>query len=243
MYNHALATFAVSEALALTGEPGYRDSVEKAVMFTVLAQQAGGGWDYTSRSTGRNDLSITGWQVMALRAAIQAGVEVPEGAMERIRGFLQVSVTQSGEGIYANLGQERGRRGINMVAVGLLSKLYLGSAPAEAPVRSAVDRLLRAPPDPAAFEDWDNTFQSYYYWYTATLALFHLTGNEWRAWNVLLLRRLLPLQSRDGHEEGSWPPELSWVGVSGGRIYATAINVLTLETYYRYEPIHERSRN
>jgi hypothetical protein len=41
---------------------------------------------------------------------------------------------------------------------------------------------------------------------------------------------------RKPREEGSWPPEMNWVRVSGGRIYATAINVLTLETYYRYQP-------
>jgi len=236
-YNHAIAMLAVSEAFALTGMETYRQSLEAAVQFSVLGQQDGGGWDYSRKPSGRNDLSITGWQIMALRSAMDAGISVPEGTIEGVRRFLQVAVTPSGEGIYANLGQERGRRGINMVAVGLLSKLYLGASPQEPAVRAAVGRLLHTPPDPGAMESWDTTFQSYYYWYTATLALFHYGGEEWKAWNVFLIRRLLPLQSRKPHEEGSWPPELNWVGVSGGRVYATAINVLTLETYYRYEPL------
>jgi len=238
LYNQALATFAMGEACALTGLARYRESVISAVQFSVSAQQSGGGWDYTPKPTGRNDLSITGWQIMALRSVATAGIPVPEVVSERLKRFLDVAVTPDGEGIYANLGQEAGRRGPNMVAVGLLSRLYLGAAPDDGRVRRAVERLLRAPPDPDGMPAWDNTFQSYYYWYTATLAFFHLSGEEWKAWNFFLLRSVLPLQSKRPHEEGSWAPEQNWVGVSGGRVYATAINILTLETYYRYEPIH-----
>jgi hypothetical protein len=239
MYNHALATFAMSEACALTGSDRYRESTESALAFTYMAQQSGGGWDYTRESTGRNDLSITGWQILAIRSAAGAGIPIPQNVVERIRRYLRLAVRPSGIGIYADKGQEKGRRGINMVAVGLLSKLYLGAPRDEPAVRGAMARLLRTPPDPEALSRWDTSFQSYYYWYTATLALFHCGGEEWRAWNLFLTRKLLPLQSSRPHEDGSWQPELSWIGVSGGRVYATAICVLTLETYYRYEPLYE----
>ncbi len=236
-YNHAIATFALGEAYALTGSQKYKESTLAAIRFSVNAQQAGGGWDYTSRSTGRNDLSITGWQIMALRTALNAGLEVPDGTLARASRFLERAVTPDGDGLYADLGQEAGRRGINMVAVGLLSRLYLGALPADEKSRHAAERILRTPPDWAAVEGWERTFQSYYYWYVATLSLFHLQGPGWKAWNVFLQRAVLPLQSQKGHEDGSWPPEGNWLGISGGRVYATAINVLTLETYYRYEPL------
>jgi len=243
LYNHAIAAFVVSEAYALTGTRRYRDSTEAAISFSISAQQTGGGWDYTSKSSGRNDLSITGWQVMALRSASNAGISVPDGVFDRVRSFLDIAVTPDGEGIYANVGQEAGRRGINMVSVGLLSRIYLGSLPAELRTRLAAERILRQPPDWEAAASWERTYQSYYYWYTATLALFHLGGDGWKAWNVFLQRAILPLQSQKGHEEGSWPPEPSWVGISGGRVYATAINVLTLETYYRYEPLFKTRKS
>ncbi|MGQ9590132.1 MAG: hypothetical protein ACUVYA_07545, partial [Planctomycetota bacterium] len=238
LYNHSLATIAVAEALAAAGSSAYRSSLTAAVSATAAAQQAGGGWDYTSAPTGRNDLSVTGWQIMALRAAEAAGVEAPQRTLDGIRRYLTSAVTPSGEGIYADRGQEAGRRGINMVAVGLLSNLYAGVSRSAGQVRAAVRRLLQTPPSAASMADWEASFQSYYYWYTATLALFHFGGEEWRAWNVFIVRELLPLQSQRPHEEGSWPPEWNWVGVSGGRVYATAINVLTLETYYRYAPLH-----
>ena len=35
-------------------------------------------------------------------------------------------------------------------------------------------------------------------------------------------------------DDGSWDPAVDKWGSIGGRVYATAINVLTLEVYYRY---------
>ena len=240
MYNHAIASLAVIEAYALTGSPSYRRSANAALSFTLAAQQLGGGWDYTERPTGRNDLSITGWQIMALVAARGARLDVPEKAVRLMRDYLARAVTPQGIGIYSNSGPEAGRRGINMVAVGLLSTLLLGELPQSSRLMRAADRLVRpsAAPKWQKVENWDKTFQSYYYWYTATLALFHYGAGtdrpHWEAWNLQIKRTLLSTQSHSKHESGSWPPESNWVGISGGRVYATAINVLTLETYYRY---------
>jgi hypothetical protein len=44
---------------------------------------------------------------------------------------------------------------------------------------------------------------------------------------------LVPTQKREGCENGSWDPIGAW-GTAGGRVYATAINCLSLEIYYRY---------
>ncbi|MCZ6796272.1 MAG: hypothetical protein O7J95_21890 [Planctomycetota bacterium] len=237
-YNHALATFALSEGYALTRRKAFRDCVEAALRYSWQHQQPIGGWDYTARASGRNDLSITGWQTMAIRSAENAGIEVPRDLKNRLRAYLNRAFTPRGYGIYANRGTEAGRRGANMVAVGLLSHLYTGGLPTSKRCRLAADRLVIAhPPDWKKTGDWSNTFQSYYYWYAATLCLFHLGGPRWEAWNHLLQKSLLPLQATSPHEEGSWPPEPNWIGYSGGRVYATAINVLTLEVYYRYKPL------
>jgi hypothetical protein len=237
LYNHAIAALALVEAFSLTEEPRYRHAAQTAMDFIVNAQQARGGWDYTEEATGRNDLSVTGWQIMALRAATHCGILVPEESFLKATRFLREAVTSGGDGIYADQGQEAGRRGINMVAVGLLTKLYLGAKVREIGVQRAVEKLLRAPPEWKLAQDWEKTYQSYYYWYTATLALFHHGGKPWDAWNFFLKRTLLPLQSTEGHTLGSWPPEASWIGMSGGRVYSTATAVLTLETYYRYVPL------
>ena len=69
MYAHALATIAVCEAYGLSNDPGMRQSLrqpaELAVKYIVDAQHSAGGWRYSPRQEG--DMSVAGWQVMALK--------------------------------------------------------------------------------------------------------------------------------------------------------------------------------
>ena len=55
----------------------------------------------------------------------------------------------------------------------------------------------------------------------------------WKTWNRAMVDALVDHQNTDGDKEGSWEPVGRWC-CKGGRVYATAINALTLETYYRY---------
>ncbi len=238
LYNHALATQAVAEAYAMTPDPFYKDSNESALKYSFTSQQADGGWDYSPRNTGRNDLSITGWQVMALRAADKAGIPIPAKVRKNISHFINRAFTKNGYGIYADRGTGAGRMGANMVAVALLSHLYSGGISSDPRARKAILHLVQQnPPGEKELRNWEQNYQSYYYWYAATLALFNVGGKTWEAWNTLLQQTLLPLQSREPHSGGSWEPEPNWVGHSGGRVYSTAINILTLEVYYRYRPV------
>ncbi|MHC4598664.1 MAG: hypothetical protein ACYS47_06635, partial [Planctomycetota bacterium] len=72
-----------------------------------------------------------------------------------------------------------------------------------------------------------------YYWYYGTLAMFQLGRSYWKAWNEPMKNALVPTQKREGCGNGSWDPVGAW-GTAGGRVYATAINCLSLEIYYRY---------
>jgi len=74
------------------------------------------------------------------------------------------------------------------------------------------------------------------YWYWGTMAMFQLGGAYWKAWNEPMKNMLVPTQKREGCENGSWDPAGAW-GKAGGRVFATAINTLTLEVYYRYKRI------
>jgi hypothetical protein len=69
----------------------------------------------------------------------------------------------------------------------------------------------------------------YYYWYHGTMAMRGVGGAQWKVWNGSVTKALLAGQKKDG----SWP----MVGLyarDGGRAYATALAVLTLETTYRF---------
>ena len=113
--------------------------------------------------------------------------------------------------------------------------------------------LLAELPDIRRLQGGDSTgLHSYYYWYHASLALFLRGGPDWERWNVAWRRAVLSMQdaSRTGagqprHRFGSWPalgPGWGSWGRTGGRVYATALNVLTLETYYRYLPAYASAK-
>lgn len=102
----------------------------------------------------------------------------------------------------------------------------------------------------------------YYYWYYATLALYQVGGADWEKWQNALFDPVLLKYQRGAHpkdveafgprvaqfgdsedagcwmldEHGSWDPIDAW-GSVGGRVYATAINVLTLEVFERYQKL------
>jgi hypothetical protein len=60
----------------------------------------------------------------------------------------------------------------------------------------------------------------------------------WKKWNEPMKNALVPNQktAKDGCQNGSWDPASRW-GEEGGRVWATAINSLTLEVYYRYAAV------
>jgi hypothetical protein len=74
-----------------------------------------------------------------------------------------------------------------------------------------------------------------YFWYYATLALFHAQDNSWDVWNEALQQQLLRRQQTESSLAGSWDPDTVWGGY-GGRVYTTAMAALCLEVYYRYLP-------
>lgn len=242
-YNHALATLALVEAAAIDRDRAYLIPARRALKFSAYYQQTGGGWDYTEKRTGREDLSITGWQVLALKAGESIGIPVPRRVRNRLAHYLDRAVLPDGSAIYANIGDRAGERGVNMAAVGLLSRLSTGISPVDPRNHRAARRVLAHLPDPGQLSRWKQARQSHYYWYTATLALFHYGGDAWRKWNTVLKEVLLPTQVRGGHADGSFSPGRNWVDEFGGRVATTALMALTFEVYYRYPPIHAHRRS
>ena len=88
MYDHGIATIALAECYALTKDKAILAKLEKAVEFIVEAQSPkNGGWRYRPGEHA-GDTSVVGWQVLALRSARMAGLEVPESAFDGARRWL-----------------------------------------------------------------------------------------------------------------------------------------------------------
>jgi len=234
IYSHAICTLALAECLAMTDNEKLRGPVQRAVNFLVRSQQKLGGWDYFQFHTGRNDSSVTGWVIMALKSASAAGVEVPPECWYRAFGFVESMIEPGGHLRYTNTQR---RFGIALAAVGLLYREYLGW-PRDADDLAVVAELLLAdPPDWGKLAEYPN-FHSMYYWYYGTLALHHLGGTYWERWNRQMRDMLIAHQETRGHRSGSWPPQGLWARQHAGRVYSTALCVLNLEVYYRYLPLY-----
>jgi hypothetical protein len=87
--------------------------------------------------------------------------------------------------------------------------------------------------------EWKQDVIDFYYWYYSSLALFQYDGPDgpyWKKWNEPMKNAIVPNQKtgKDGCANGSWTSEEDRWGFEGGRVYAVAINALTLEVYYRY---------
>ena len=236
IYDHALATMALCEAFAITRDPYLRRHAQGAVDFALAAQNPGAGWRYGVKP-GDNDTSVTGWFVLALKAARTAELVVPDRAFQDARAWLDRATDSRGatgyqgpDGMSAALGENEGRfeAAPCMPAVGVVCRMFTGQRASEPVVRAGSHLLDQRRPR------WEPRQLNFYYWYYGTYAQFQVGGAAWRRWNEDMKAALLPHQRRGGCEDGSWDPIDEW-GVAGGRVYSTAINALTLEIYYRYE--------
>lgn len=225
MYCHGIATLALTEAYAMTGDERLKDGVQRALGYTIRSQHGEGGWRYQPGDIG--DLSQFGWQLMALKSGEQAGAAIPAVTKARMAFFLRsVSAGRSG-----GLGRYRtvDPPSTTMTAEGLACRLFLNAENSPAALREGAAQVLRDLPRR------DNV--NYYYWYYATLALHQMQGEEWRHWNAALKDELLTTQRSEGDLAGSWDPDRYWGGGYGGRVYSTALPALCLEVYYRYLPL------
>jgi hypothetical protein len=66
-----------------------------------------------------------------------------------------------------------------------------------------------------------------------------MQGDYWTAWNAKLRDQLVSSQIKDGPVAGTWDPHDPWEQ-SGGRLYATSLRLLMLETYYRHLPLYQQ---
>jgi hypothetical protein len=225
MYNHGIATFALCEAYQLTGDPDLKRVCQEAVRFIASAQSYQGGWGYLPRQPG--DLTISGWQMMALKSASAAGLEVQPATILRAKNFLASQRAKDGVNYFY---REEDDKSINCTAIGILLRIFLGDSWTD---RAIIEGLTR-------ISKHNDHGSDIYFRYYATLTLFHVGGPMWEGWNQSCRDYLIATQSQQGHEAGSWYFE-NHFGKEGGRLYTTAMAAMTLEVYYRYSPLYQQT--
>jgi hypothetical protein len=239
MYAHGLATIAMCEAYGLSQDPALRKSAQMAVNYILYAQHEQGGWRYGAKQPG--DLSVVGWQVMALKSAKMAGLNVPEKSFTLAVKFVDQcndsKRVDQARGDSEGYGYTGPANSPTMSAVGLLCRQYLQSwGPQNDRMIKGVARTIQTVPPPPT-----GAPKNMYYYYYATQVLHHFGGESWMKWNEKMRDSLVRSQDKGaGKHQGSWDSRGDPHSASGGRLMYTSLALLTLEVYYRHLPLYYR---
>jgi hypothetical protein len=231
MYCHGIATYALAEAYGMQTDPAkfptLRDAVTRGVWYIIETQNEDGGWRYR-KGASLSDMSMFGWQLMALKSAELAGIATPTNTRGGMIQFLK-DRSRGNSGGLAGYKQES-QPSPAMTAEALFCKQMYGLRRSSPAGVEGVRYLQANLPDVSRPDE--------YYWYYGTLAMFQYGGEPWNAWNGKMRDTLVRLQRRGGELQGSWDPIGPW-GSVGGRIYSTALSTMCLEVYYRFLPLYQ----
>jgi hypothetical protein len=217
MYHHGFATLALAEAYGAVDDARIGPALKKAVDLILYSQSqnGAGAWRYSPESQDA-DTTVSGAQMVALFAARNAGLAVPDEAIRKgLRFYLDCQGGDGGIG-YTGPGDSNNTRTSIGVLVMALSRQKDSSA-----YKSALRFLRRDPFDQAQYP--------FYHEYYAAQAFFQADPKAWADWNAVNTRRLVAAQNDDG----------SWDG-NQGRTFSTSAALLSLALNYRFLPIYER---
>jgi len=217
MYNHGFATLALAEAYGMVNEQRLGPALQRAVklILTSQAQNPKGAWRYNPTSQDA-DTTVSGCQLVALLAARNAGIAVPEDAIKKGLAFFgQCQAAQGGYGYTSAAGPNAARTAIGCLA------LTLSKEKGSKEYQAAFAFLDQQPPQSHYY---------FYYLYYSSQAYFHHSPARWNSWNQKNIAELKLRQRPDGSWEGQFGPT-----------YSTAMALLSMALNYRFLPIYERN--
>jgi hypothetical protein len=227
---HAMATYAICEAFAVSRDYRLKENAQKAVDFLNSLQRSDGAWSRSGKDA-EPDVVVTVWSVLALKAARTAGLNAPEEHFEKaLKFFDSRTEALSAEDGAASCEDYESAAGIAIASI-FCRREYR---------HETFQKLVSMIAENPLF--WWNT-DGPVYTYLATSAIFQCGGGRWRKWCEEIEDCLCDHQRTDGCAAGSWDP----VGPGSerlGRVGTTSLNVLTLGIYYclvRVNPVSSRN--
>lgn len=219
-YNQGIGTLALLKWCGLHPEPEWRTAAEKAVRHVVESQGQEGGWGYAEGDPAPN-VSITIWQLQALRKAESLGMAEATPALRR--GLRWLRTTRNDQGLYGYRRPDDYPEGSEaLTAMSVLCELDCDSRAGQ---REDVKRSLGEVLNGAAGKGPNNYYAAYF---VARVLQQAGGGRGTEALLAQVQTTLLARQVRRGDERGSWDPADAYSDV-GGPVYATTMAVLALK--------------
>jgi hypothetical protein len=227
MYSHGIATLFLTEVSGMLSDEQQErvdEMLPKALQVMLSAQGNDGGWAYAA-TKGSHDLSISGWQLMALRSAKHNGAPIPLEAIQRsVKYVLKHNDAEKGTFGY----MDRKTHALTLTGAGILCLELCGEHgnPVIAEAGKYLTGVYRKLP-----EDSHSEYGLYY----TSQGLFQIGGPTWKGFSKWMYEFWIPKQNKNG----SFGGEQGWTG-ENDPIYKTAMTVLAFAVPYRMLPIYQR---
>lgn len=219
MYGHGFGTMFLAEAYGMTNRPELREQLKRAVNLIVFTQNAQGGWRYLPVPEDA-DISVTVCQMMALRAARNAGVSVPKEVMDRGVNYIKKCQNPDGGFRYRIFDPAESRVARSSAA---LVALYTAGITEDPAILKGFEYLKA--------ERHKGTDRDYYFYaqYYSMQAYWHAGSPLWPEFYKESREQLL-----ESLQEDHWEDSVI------GDEYATAMALIALQIPRNLVPIFER---
>lgn len=222
MYGHGFATLYLAECYGMSPQEELREKLVKAVRLIENTQNDQGGWRYQPRRADA-DISVTICEVMALRAARNAGLRVSRQAIDDSIKYIKACQNPDGGFRYMLDGGDSAFPRSAAAVVGLYSAgIYEGPE-----ITQGLQYLMQSLPETGAVRR-----ETYYYYghYYAVQAMWQAGGDYWNRWYPAIRDELIARQQK---EDGTWTDPISID-------CATAMACIVLQMPNNYLPIFQR---
>lgn len=225
MYGHGIAATALAELYGQTRSPAMRPKLERIIKVIIASQNNEGGWRY--RPIARDaDISVSVLQVVAVRAAKNAGLDVPQTVIDNAVKYVKSCHHPASGGFTYQPNREPG---FARTAAAIYSLQVCGLYDDEK-VKQGADYLLKHS------KERDQWF-TYGHFYAAP-AMYMIGGDTWNKWYAEIKDVLLKAVSTKG-DLSYWDTKLDQ-GRAVGPVYCTAVYTMILAMPYHYVPLYQR---
>ena len=259
MYNHGLSTFVLGQAYGMTSDPRLGPVLDRALKLIAQTQCGDGGWDYQAlRQERGHDLSLAVMQALALRSAVDSGLEVPPEVVDlAIKSVRQHYRPQDCQPNAAEAEQKRHPGQFTytpyqagtpaMAAAGIVCMQEFGQYD-DWRIAKSLDQTVKHIEERAklnqAHPNGRAPFNDAYTLYYVSQALYQVGGEPWKSHYPALRDYLVRSQIREPNRpdrDGMWEAG-ERVGGRPGEMYVTAVACFVLAIPNRYLPILQEGK-
>jgi prenyltransferase beta subunit len=227
MYGHGIASIALAELYGQTRSAAIRPKLEKLIRLIIASQNREGGWRYRPVASDA-DISVTVLQVVALRAAKNGGIDVPQVTIDNAVKYVKSCQHAASGGFAYQPGRDPG---FARTAAAIYSLQVCGLY--DDPMVQQGSEYL--------FKNYDKNEQWFTYGnFYAAPAQYMIGGETWSRWYARLKEILLKSVTPVRGDQFYWEPKLD-AGLGGvGPSYCTAVYAMILAMPYHYVPLYQR---